>query len=106
MQTQPPAGEQPESPQLKFLRRLVTTLTAVMICGVVVIVGLLVLRLQATPTPLPDQIALPDGVEAQAFTIGPDWYAVVTKDNQILIFDQDDGTLRQSILIEKQSASH
>ncbi|MEO0751304.1 MAG: DUF6476 family protein, partial [Pseudomonadota bacterium] len=35
-----------------------------------------------------------------AFTQGDDWYAVVTEDDQILIFDRDSGTLRQTITVE------
>ncbi|WP_299688570.1 DUF6476 family protein [uncultured Tateyamaria sp.] len=91
----------PEPANLRFLRRLVTVLTAIMICGVVTVVGLLVIRLNADPArlPLPDRITLPDGVVATAFTVGPDWYAIVTQDDQILIYDQVTGTLRQTIMI-------
>ena len=79
---------------------MVTVLTLVMICGVVVVIGLLVTRLNnATPT-LPDQIALPGGARATAFTQGADWYAVVTDADQILIFDRLTGALRQTIEVE------
>lgn len=78
-----------------------TVLTATMIVGLLVIVSLLVTRFwgndAATPSALPDSIALPNGARATAFTIGPDWYAVVTEDNRILIFDRASGALRQSI---------
>lgn len=73
-----------------------------MIGGVVTVVALLVIRLNTDPAPLPlpDSITLPDGTEAKAFTIGSDWYGVVTADDRILIFDQATGTLRQTVTID------
>jgi len=87
---------------LKFLRRLVTVLTGTMIVGVLVIIALLVMRITqpAVSMPLPDSILLPDGTQAAAFTAGNGWYAVVTTDNEILIFDQTGGALRQTIQIK------
>ena len=94
----------PVSPAtLKFLARLVTVLTATMIVGVLVITGLLVTRLQRTGTPapaLPATITLPDEATARAVTIGGDWYAVVTSDDRILIFDRASGEIRQTVKIE------
>nr|WP_223423763.1 DUF6476 family protein [Tateyamaria pelophila] len=94
--------ENPSEPaNLKFLRRLVTLLTATMILGVLTVIVLLVIRLNA-PAPtltLPDQVTLPDGATASAFTIGTDWFAVVTEDDQILIYDQVTGTLRQTVTL-------
>ncbi len=75
-------------------------LTAVMICGVLVVIGLLVTRLNRDTLLLPDQIALPAGVKAQAFTQSVDWYAVVTDSDQILVYDRLSGTLRQTIQID------
>jgi hypothetical protein len=95
----PPAPDAQEPANLKFLRRLVTVLTATMIGGVLLIIGLIVIRFYDVPPPLPDTLALPDGAEAISFTQGPDWYAVVTNDNRILIFDRVTGTLKQSIQI-------
>lgn len=77
-----------------------TTLTAVMIGGVLVVIGLLVTRLNADAPVLPDQITLPDGARAQAFTQGDGWYAVVTDGNEILIFDRLTGKLRQRVVVE------
>ncbi len=71
----------------------------VMICGVVVIVALLVTRLSSTTPPLPDEITLPDGAKASALTIGDSWYAVVTQDQRILIYDRTTGQLRQTIAV-------
>ncbi|MDX2483668.1 MAG: DUF6476 family protein [Pseudodonghicola sp.] len=90
----------PEPGPLRLLRLLVTTLTVVMIVGVVVVVGLLVTRLSGRTPPLPDHITLPDGAKAQAVTMGPGWYAIVTDDQRILIFDATSGNLRQSVKID------
>lgn len=90
----------PEPANLRFLRRLVTVLTAVMIGGVLVVIGLLVTRLNNDTPVLPDQITLPDGTQPRAFTQGPDWYAIVTTDNTILIFDRLTGKLRQTVTID------
>lgn len=92
----------PEPANLRFLRRLVTLLTAVMIAGLVTVIALLVIRLQA-PAPslpvLPQAITLPEGVDPEAVTFGAGWVAVVAGD-RILIFDQDSGELRQEVAVE------
>ncbi|MEM9031647.1 MAG: DUF6476 family protein [Pseudomonadota bacterium] len=88
---------------LRFLKVLVTVLAATMIAGVLTIVVLLVIRLQPDDaTPLPNAIVLPSGAEALAFTQGPDWYAVVTRDNKILIYSRATGALRQELTIQTQ----
>ncbi len=91
-----------EPANLRFLRRLVTVLTAVMICGLLVIIGLFVTRLSApvAALPLPEEITLPDGVTARAFTQGTDWYAIVTSQDEILIYDRATGTLRQTVKVD------
>ncbi|GAA6196449.1 hypothetical protein NBRC116598_18930 [Pseudophaeobacter arcticus] len=91
---------QDEPPQLKFLRRLVTTLTVVMIGGLVLVVSLLVIRLSADSPTLPSKITLPVGTTARAVTFGSGWIAVVTTDDQILILDPDSQAVRQTIDIE------
>jgi hypothetical protein len=50
--------------------------------------------------PLPDAITLPDGTEATAFTQGARWYAVVTADDHILIYDRTTGRLLQDVQVE------
>lgn len=89
-------------PELRFLKRLVTVLTVVMIGGLVIIIALLVTRLSmpARVLALPDAITLPDGARASAFTQGRGWYAVVTEADEILIFDRDSGALRQRITLD------
>ena len=86
---------------VKYLRWLVTILTATMVLGFIVIVVLFVIRFSDAFGPeLPDEIILPDGSTPVAFTQGGDWYAVVTKDDQILIFDRESQELRQIIQVE------
>ncbi|MBQ0749263.1 MAG: hypothetical protein KBT70_03605 [Roseovarius sp.] len=97
----------PVSPAtLKFLARLVTLLTATMIVGLLVIIALLVTRFWAEDDgalPLPDSITLPQGSTPTAVTQGDDWFAIVTEDNRILIYDRQSGRLRQTVTIETQN---
>ena len=77
-----------EARGLRFLRRLVTVLTLVMIAGMVVLVVLLWLRLSAPPSPaFPDSVTLPEGAVPQAVTRGEGFIAVVTTDGRIFILD-------------------
>ena len=94
-----PDDEPPLPASLRLLRTLVFVLTVVMILGFVVLIGAFVIRLNATSVAMPASIALPGGTQATAFTQGADWYAVVTADDQILIFDRDSGALRQTVTI-------
>ena len=97
-----PSKPLPEPPNLRLLRRLVTVLMAVMIGGFLVIVALLVIRFSASPPAIPDTVTLPDGVVAEAFTMTPDWYAVVTEGGaKILIFNRSSGKLRQTVTVEQ-----
>ncbi|NBR52460.1 MAG: hypothetical protein EBT91_03210 [Rhodobacteraceae bacterium] len=98
METSSDNGSLP--PQLIFLKRLVTALGVVMIAGFLVLIAALVIRLNADPLPLPDRITLPEGVTATAFTQGTDWFAVVTSDNRILIYDRTTSALRQEVSID------
>ncbi len=103
MNDAPVTNDEPQEPaNLKFLRRLVTVLTGTMIVGVVVIIGLLVMRITNPPAslPLPASITLPDGTRAAAYTQGPDWYAIVTDQDEILIYDPETGDIRQTIKIQ------
>lgn len=96
---------QGELRNIRFLRILVTTLTITMILGLLTIVGLLVIRFTGNSASLllPDEITLPDGSRATAFTRGTDWYAIVTADDQILIYDTATGDLRQTITVRDGS---
>ncbi|MFQ6548755.1 DUF6476 family protein [Aestuariibius sp. 2305UL40-4] len=91
----------PEPPNLRFLRRLVTTLTVVMIGGVITIVTLLVIRLTEAPAALalPDTLTLPDGTTPTAVTLTGNRLLVVTDDDRLLVYDTD-GALRQTVVLE------
>lgn len=85
---------------MRYLKALVTILTVTMILGFLTIVALFVMRFSAMgQAELPDEISLPDGAKATAFTRGDDWFAVVTADNEILIYSKVTGNLRQRITI-------
>ncbi|MBT8459113.1 MAG: hypothetical protein HKP37_05345 [Boseongicola sp.] len=85
---------------LKYLKWLVTILTVTMIGGVLTVVALLVMQFGAMhDIALPDAVDLPEGVAAVAFTQGPDWYAVVTDGDEILVFSRSTGELRQTIAV-------
>ena len=77
-----------------------TTLTVVMIGGLVVVITLLVIRLSADGPNLPAEITLPAGITAEAVTFGAGWIAVVTTDSQILILDPKSHAVRQTIDIK------
>jgi hypothetical protein len=90
----------PNEGTLRYLKTLVTVLTLTMILGVVTIIGLLVTRFSASgDITFPDTITLPDGTTVAAFTQGRDWYAVVTENDEILIFSRLTGALVQRLQI-------
>ncbi len=79
-----------------------------MAVGMITIIALLVIRIQAySPFPaLPAGIELPEGAEPAAITAGAGWFAVVVQDggeSLILLFD-DDGTPLEQIPIENLPA--
>ena len=87
----------PPPPELRFLKLLVTTLTAVLIVGLVAILSLLTIRLAAPPPTLsldlPEQISLPEDAEAQAVTLSADWIIILTTDDEVLLFERSSGAL-------------
>lgn len=88
---------------LRYLKWLVTILTVTMIGGFLTIVALFVMRFgEMNTAELPDEITLPDGAKATAFTRGEGWFAVVTDDQEILIYSRVTGNLRQRIRIEPE----
>lgn len=89
-----------EPANLRFLRLLVTGLTGVMIVGLVTVVALIVMRFVNDGPILPEDIDLPAGVRVQAVTTGDGWYAIVTTDDRILIYDRITGALRQEITLQ------
>ncbi|MEO9823547.1 MAG: DUF6476 family protein [Paracoccaceae bacterium] len=93
-------GQAPDEKTLRYLKALVTILTVTMILGFLTIVALFVMRFSAmNKAELPDEITLPDGAKAQAFTRGDDWFAIVTEDDEILIYGKSTGNLRQRVKI-------
>ncbi len=100
MQQSPEPGPLPEPANLRFLRRLVTTLTAVMILGLLVILSLLVIRLNTAPAPLtlPEAITLPGGARAAAVTLAPDHVVVLTEGQRVLVYDRGGELLREIAL--------
>ena len=90
-----------EPTNLKLLRRLVTTLLAVMIIGFITLIFMFVMRFQSNNQTFKlNDITLPIGTSATAYTQGDDWYAIVDDTNKILIFNKVDNTLRQTINIK------
>lgn len=89
-------------PHLRRLARLVTVLTVTMIAGFAVLIAALLLRLNAEGPELPREVTLPEGATAVAFTQGTDWFAVVTADDRILVYDRLTGRLRQEVAIAPQ----
>ncbi|MCC5971092.1 MAG: hypothetical protein JJU15_14200 [Pararhodobacter sp.] len=91
----------PLPPDLRFLKILVSTLTGVMILGLVTIIALLVIRLTAAPAPLalPDTITLPDGASAQAVTLAPA-HVIILSETEILFYNRDSGQLQRRVPLE------
>ena len=90
-----------EPTNLKLLRRLVTTLLAVMIIGFITLIFMFVMRFQSNNQTFKlNDITLPIGTSATAYTQGDDWYAIVDDANKILIFNKVDNALRQTINIK------
>ena len=85
---------------VRFLKILVTTLTATTIIGLIVVITVIVMRFQQeSALPLPENITLPEGVSATAITRGAGWLAIVTNDDRILIMGLDGKTVYQDITI-------
>ena len=102
-ETAPVGGEK----TLRYLKWLVTALTVTMILGFLTIVALFVMRFaEMNGAELPDEIVLPEGERATAFTRGEGWFAVVTEDDEILIYSRTTGNLRQRIRIEPEAAQN
>ncbi|SEL02251.1 DUF6476 family protein [Roseovarius nanhaiticus] len=93
---------QPVDPALvRYLRVLVTVLTATMIIGFIVIVALFVTRFGArTDLTLPEAITVPEGAAPVAFTQSAGWFAIVTDADEILIYDRASGELRQTLRVD------
>ena len=89
---------------VRFLKILVTTLTVTTIVGLIVLISVIVMRVQAmdaqTEAVTFEDLTLPNGAAAIGYTKGRDWHAVVTDDDRILIYDSETGALRQEITVD------
>lgn len=98
----PSDDDTPQLPaDLRFLKILVTTLTAVMIVGLVTLVGLLVTRLTgAAPLPvLPETVQLPEGAVPEAVTFARHWLVVVTEAGEVLLYAPEGGAPRSRVTL-------
>ena len=88
-------------PEIRFLKTLVTVLTATMIVGLLAIVALFVIRLPgAAPLPdLPAAITVPAGERVEALTFARGLTVVVTAAGRVLIY-RADGTLAQELALD------
>ncbi|WP_375689828.1 DUF6476 family protein [Pseudooceanicola sp. LIPI14-2-Ac024] len=87
----------PEPANLRFLRRLVTVLTVVMMAGLIILIALIVIRFRDTAPPLPEDIVLPDGANPAAVTVAEGMVLVVSEDGRLFVYDRLTGQLRQTI---------
>lgn len=99
------AAETPEEKDalpadLRFLRSLVTVLTAAMILGVIAIVTLLVIRLNGPGRTLlvdPAAFALPEGVGTVGYSVIDGLAVIIGDDGVIRVFASDSRRLVQEI---------
>jgi len=78
----------PDARALRWLRRLVTILTGVMILGMGILVLLFIIRFPAPQAelPVPHNLSLPADATVISVTRGADWWAVALADGSILIY--------------------
>lgn len=94
----------PLPPNLRFLRVLVTVLTAVMILGVITIVALLVIRLGDTARPIlvhPEEFTIPEGVNTVGYSIHDGLVIIVGEDSVIRVFEASTRELVQEIQLPR-----
>ena len=103
----PPEFIEPKN--LKFLRLLVIVLTITMICGIITLVLVIVIKMpnynntesmQLPAMQLPAEIILPDNMKVETFSIGSNHYLIVTKNDEVLIYDRRTNILEQRIKIK------
>ena len=82
-------------PSIKLLKLLVTVLACVMIIGFIIIVSLFVLNFQKSHVPIPVTLELQNGVKPIAYTQTKDWYAIVTDEHEILIYDNSGNRIQK-----------
>ena len=87
-QSEVPANS-PEPANLRFLRRLVTTLTATMILGLIAIFAVLVIRLQTTSPMFPEITALPADTDVISISRTTNELVVIDKARKMYILSLD-----------------
>lgn len=88
---------------LRFLKTLVTVLTATMILGVITITTLLVIRLNDRAAPIrldPGAFVLPDGVGLMGISVVEGVAVIVGDDGVIRLFDSETRAPLREIPIE------
>ena len=78
-----------EPANLRFLRRLVTTLTATMIVGLIAIFTVLVIRLQSPVAIFPKITALPEGTQVISVSRSPRELIVIDQNRKIYLLSLD-----------------
>ena len=78
-----------EPANLRFLRRLVTTLTATMIVGLLAIFTVLVIRLQSPVAIFPEITALPEGTQVLSVSRTANELIVIDQNRQIYLLSLD-----------------
>ena len=99
--TEPQADSAP-LPELKFLKTLVTVLAGTMIVGLIAVIALLVIRLNATSVPVlvaPGDFTLPAGVGAVGISVIDGQSVIVGDDGVIRVYDSQTRTLVQEFRI-------
>ena len=79
-------------PSLRYLKVLVTVLTAIMIFGVLTIIALLVIRLNDNGRPIlvhPELFDLPAGVGTVGYSVVNDYTVLIGDDGVIRVFSSD-----------------
>lgn len=97
-----PEEDGPLPSNLRFLRVLVTVLTAVMILGVITIVGLLVIRLGDNGQPVlvhPEVFDIPEGVATVGYSIVDGYTVIVGDDGVIRVFASDTHALVETLTL-------
>lgn len=89
-----------EPANLRFLRRLVTTLTATMILGLVAIFTVLVIRLQPTNEVFPEILALPKKTEVLSISRTSSEIIVISQEKIIYVLSFDGKKLLQTFQIK------
>jgi hypothetical protein len=89
-----------EPANLRFLRRLVTTLTATMILGLLAIFTVLVIRLQPTNEVFPEILALPKKIEVLSISRTSSEVIVISQNKIIYVLSVDGKKLLQTFQIK------